>query len=85
MGTGAQGGRQRSGTLAPSDVRFSSDSSEDEGNVAAGAKRAIRGGGDGDGRVGVEEGEGDESLDDEEEQRGVVKKLRLRTEVGRMG
>ncbi|CAN0527177.1 unnamed protein product, partial [Ectocarpus sp. 12 AP-2014] len=29
------------------------------------------------------EGEGDESLDDEEEQRGVVKKLRWRTEVGR--
>ena len=41
----------------------------------------------GGGRAGAApgEGEGDESLDDEEEQRGVVKKLRWRTEVGRMG
>ncbi|CAN0240134.1 unnamed protein product, partial [Ectocarpus fasciculatus] len=78
--TGPEGGervrRGGGGVVAPSDGGFSSDSSEG-GAIVTGAKRATRG------QVGAKEGEGDESLDDEEEQRGVVKKLRWRTEVGR--
>lgn len=75
--------------VAPSDGGFSSDSvssgDEDEGDLAMKAKRGVTGGRVGGGRAGAGEREGDESLDDEEEQRGVVKKLRWRTEVGRMG
>ncbi|CAN0059569.1 unnamed protein product, partial [Ectocarpus sp. 12 AP-2014] len=80
--TGPEGGeRVRRGgeavvAVAPSDGGFSSDSS-DGGAIVTGAKRATRV------QMGAREGEGDESLDDEEEQRGVVKKLRWRTEVGR--
>ncbi|CAM9659109.1 unnamed protein product, partial [Scytosiphon promiscuus] len=92
-GSGGTESGPRAGVVAAYDARFSSDSSDDDGRGAttAGTQRTMLGssgsGGGGEGGVGVgqAEGEGDESMDDEEEQRGVVKKLRWRTEIGRMG
>lgn len=96
-GVGAIGEEAKANRSASVDG-YSSDSSS-EGAVVGGAlgkqkrseglldrgRRVIDGGvGGAGGRQGEGDG-GDESMDDEEEQRGVVKKLRWRTEVGRMG